>query len=106
MKISLKALRRRRVQRLVIESVDLSLYIAHAEIDGESFLIADADGKALKTPNLMAMKEALAPIRADARVLRQRSAYDEMVGQGFAPADNAMEIPLGPGYESLPAWQH
>lgn len=106
MKITLKALRRKTVDKLLIESVDLSLYIAHAEIGAERYLITDADGRALKTPNLMAMKEALLAIDARRRVLLQRSAYDEMVGQGFEPADNALEIPLGPGYESLPGWQH
>jgi hypothetical protein len=106
MKIALSALRRKAVERLLIESVDLSLYIAHAEIDGERYLITDAAGRVLKTANLMAMKEALLPVRAEQRLLLQRSAYDEMVGQGFEPADNAMEIPLGPGYETLPRWQH
>jgi hypothetical protein len=106
MKISLRALRRRRVDRLLIESVDLSLYIAHAEFDGQRHLIYGDDGRVLKTPNLMAMKEALLSVKAGERLLLQRSAYDEMVGQSFAPADNAMELPLGPGYESLPGWQH
>lgn len=105
MKMELKALRRRTVDRLLIESVDLSLYIAHAEIEGQRFLIYEQK-RVLKTPNLMAMKEKLASIDAQARVLVQRSAYDEMVGQGYEPADNTMEIPLGPGYESLPGWQH
>jgi hypothetical protein len=39
-------------------------------------------------------------------VLIQRSAYDEMVGQTFPPTDNALEISLAPGFESLPPWQH
>ena len=106
MKIALKALRRRPVQRLIIESVDLSLYIAHAVIDGTRFLITDAAGVPLRTPNLMTMKERLADVAAEERVLLQRSAYDERVGCDFEAVDNALEIPLGPGYESLPPWQH
>ena len=106
MKTTLKALRGRRIDRLLIESVDLSLYIAHAEIDGERMLIADADGKLLKTHNLLDMKTALAKLDAVAVLMIQRSAYDEMVGQNFAPADNCMELPLAPGYENLPSWQH
>ena len=38
MKLSLQALGKRRIDRLVIESVDLSLYIAHAEIAGRCHL--------------------------------------------------------------------
>ena len=105
MKIPLRKLRKRRVDRLLIESVDLSLYIAHAEIDGRRHLIADADGRPLRTPNLLAMKEQLAGIDAKDRVLLQRSAYDEMVGHSAA-GDNAMELPLRPGYEALPRWEH
>ena len=106
MKMTLKALRGTRIDRLVIESVDLSLYIAHAEIAGESHLIAENDGNTLKTKNLLDMKSALAKLDAAERVLSQRSSYDEMVGQGFEPADNAMEVRLGPGFETLPPWQN
>jgi len=106
MKATIRALKGRHLDRLVIESVDLSLYIAHAEVGGERFLIADDRGGVLKTQNLLDMKTALMRLKADARVLVQRSPYDEMVGQGFEPADNAMEVPLGPGFETLPSWQH
>ncbi len=106
MKRSIKSLRGQRVDRLLIESVDLSLYIAHAEIDGERYLIADNSGAPLKTQNLLDMKTALARLDAAERVLWQRSSYDEMVGQGYAPEDNSMEVRLGPGFETLPPWQH
>jgi hypothetical protein len=105
MKITLRALRKRPVQRLVIESVDLSLYIAYAELDGCRYLVTDRDGRPLRTPNLLSMKERLAAIDAAERVLVQRSAYDEMVGSR-ATGDNSLEIPLRPGYESLPRWEH
>jgi hypothetical protein len=106
MKATLKSLRGKRIERLRIESVDLSLYIAHAQTEGREVLLADPDGRILKTRNLLEMKEKLAPLKAEALVLTQRSPYDEMVGQGFAGADNSMEIRLGPGYESLPPWRH
>jgi len=102
MKMSLKTLRGQLVQRLVIESVDLSLYIAHAEVAGKTWLVADDSGAVLKTRNLLDMKRALAGIPASARVLRQRSAYDEMIGAVAPSADNTLELPLWPGYESLP----
>ena len=106
MKTTLRALRGQAIDRLVIESVDLSLYIAHAERAGERHLITDERGRALKTRNLLDMKSALAGLNAAQRVLVQRSSYDEMVGQSFAPADNALEVTLGPGVEALPPWQH
>jgi hypothetical protein len=104
-KLSLRQLRGRQVQRLIIESVDLSLYIAQAEIDGECFLLTDEQGRALRSHNLLGMKERLRDVEADQRVLRQRSAYDEMVGSAGG-GDNLLEVPLGPGFESLPRWEH
>lgn len=95
MKLSLHALGKRRIDRLVIESVDLSLYIAHAEIEGRRRLIIGPDGRTLKTRNLLDMKRALAGLHAAERVLIQRSAYDEMLGQVDARADNRLEIKLG-----------
>ena len=106
MKMSLTALRKQRIRRLVIESVDLSLYIAHAELDGRRCLITDRAGQVLKTKNLLDMKGALSGLHAGERVLLQRSSYDEMVGQTYEREDNSLEIPLGPGFETLPPWQH
>ena len=106
MKITLKKLQSECVDKLVIESVDLSLYIAHAVIDEQRMLITDKQGKPLKTRNLLEMKSALAAVNARRRVLSQRSAYDEMVGHSHAMSENHLEIPLAPGFEALPGWQH
>jgi hypothetical protein len=106
MKMTLRKMRRRRPQRLLIESVDLSLYIAHAEIDGQRYLLTEDDGRPVRRPNLLAMKEVLACPRGCELLLIQRSAYDEMVGQRHERGDNCLELRLGPGYESLPRWQH
>ncbi|WP_236629777.1 DUF6482 family protein [Pseudohaliea rubra] len=86
--------RRAGIGRLIVESVDLSLYIASVELGGERILLAAEDGSVLKTRNLQAMKERLAPLAAWPSVLRQRSAYDEMCGQSWASADNTLEVPL------------
>ncbi|MEM6301257.1 MAG: DUF6482 family protein [Pseudomonadota bacterium] len=104
MKITLSELKDLPIEKLIIESVDLSLYIAHALVNGERRLIAQRDGTTLKTKNLLEMKKKLRPLHAPSTVLTQRSSYDEMVGQGFPPSDNTMEITLGPGFETLPAW--
>ena len=104
MKCTLKELRNKAVDKLIVESVDLSLYIAHADIGPDRYLIAGKDGRAFKTHNLLDMKAALASVKADAIVLSHRSPYDEMVGHEHGGKENLMEIPLGPGFESLPAW--
>ena len=102
MKVSLHELDDDRVARVVIESVDLSLYIAHATMGEEERVITDRRGRVLKTRNLLEMQRALRKKLACDFFLRQRSAYDEMVGHQHQAADNCMELPLG--RDPLPPW--
>ena len=106
MKLTVKELKRAsaRVEKVVIESVDLSLYIARAVIDGEERVVAENDGKLVKTHNLLEMKRRLKSLVDCELFLRQQSAYDEMVGHSYAAQTNTMEISLGS--EPLPEWQH
>lgn len=106
MKITLEELRGCRVQQVIIESVDLSLYIAQAVIDGVPRLVVDDRGKPLKTRNLLGMKRHFRRISAEAYLLRQRSAYDEMIGHSWQAADNTLEIPITPATQPLPDWEH
>ena len=103
-KLKLKEIKRKsNIDRFVIESVDLSLYIAFVQIDGEEHLIADNTGKPLKTTNLLSMQRQIKPFGQIEAVLRQRSAYDEMVGRGAQQiGDNTMELSLG--NQPLPEW--
>ena len=104
MKLTTKELKARRgeIQKFIIESVDLSLYIAHAVIDGEECLLAESNGKLLKRKNILEMKRCLKAIAQVDLILRQRSAYDEMVGHNYAAASNPMELSLG--NQPLPEW--
>ena len=102
MKVSVSDLGNMGITEVIIESVDLSLYIAHARIAGQEHVIADRQGKVLKTRNLLEMRRMLRRAVTCAFFLRQRSAYDEMVGHAHQAADNIMELPLG--REPLPEW--
>ena len=103
-KLKLKEIRQKSgIDRFVIESVDLSLYIAFVQVDGVEHLIADNTGKPLKTTNLLSMQRQIKQFGQVESVLRQRSAYDEMVGRpSQVAADNTMEISLGS--QPLPEW--
>jgi hypothetical protein len=103
-KLKLKEIRQKSgIDRFVIESVDLSLYIAFVQIEGVEHLIADNTGKPLKTTNLLSMQRQIKQFGQVESVLRQRSAYDEMVGRpSQVSADNTMEISLGS--QPLPEW--
>lgn len=102
MKVSLRDVNVDAVTRVVIESVDLSLYIAHAAMGDVERVITDAKGKVLKTRNLLEMQRTLRKTFDCEFFLRQRSAYDEMVGHQHQAADNCMEISLGS--DPLPPW--
>ena len=104
MKITLRELRKResQVEHFVVESVDLSLYIAHARIDGVERVVAEDAKKILKRRNILEMKRVLQSITSCEILLRQRSAYDEMVGHNHPASANTLEISLGS--TPLPAW--
>ncbi len=103
MGIALKKLKAcKGLEKVVIESVDLSLYIATALVGDAEELVLGRDGKPLKTHNLLSMQRQLRAVTDAELVLRQRSAYDEMVGHSYAHTDNTMELSLG--NQPLPEW--
>ena len=69
---------------------------------GQNSRILDRNGKVLKTRNLLEMQRTIRKAVTCDLFLRQRSAYDEMVGHSHQAADNMMELPLG--REPLPEW--
>ena len=92
--------------KVVIDSVDLSLYIAFAVIDGQECLITDSKGGTIKTRNLLEMKKQLEGLSIAELTQRQRSAYDEMVGQPKWGCDNALAGGIPPELYPTPSWQH
>ena len=102
MKVAINKLASLDISSVVIESVDLSLYIAHVRVGDNEHVITDRQGKVLKTRNLLEMQRLLRKAVSCEFFLRQRSAYDEMVGHAHRASDNSMELPLG--REPLPDW--
>lgn len=106
MKITLQQLQRSAgLRRVVIHSLDCSMYLAYADFGGDALLISEPDGKPLRTRNVTAMKQRLAEVPVPALFLRQQSAYDEMVGQPLREGDNSLEIPLARDWGD-PAWEN
>ena len=106
MKISLQQLQASAsVDRVVIHSIDCSLYIARATVDGVEKVVTDSSGATLKTRNLLDMKQHLADIAVGELLLEQRSAYDEMVGQPVRETDNTLRVSLSPECYPPPGWQ-
>jgi hypothetical protein len=80
---------------LIIHSLDMCLYQASVliEADGEECWICDNNGKLLKTHSIIEMQKHCSVLKVKQQRLRQRSAYDEMVG-GPTKCDNTLEVPL------------
>jgi len=103
MKITLQQLQNSvGLKRVVVHSLDFSIYLAYAEFAEGVFLVTEADGKPLRTSNVTAMKQRLAAVAAPELCLRQQSAYDEMVGQPPRAGSNALEIPLSRDWGGFP----
>ncbi len=83
------------VDKLIYHSVDLSLYMVSAMVEGEEYYIADNSGNFLKSHKLIELQKALAKVKATETVLHHTSPYDEMVGGPDKTNSNALEVPLG-----------
>ena len=78
----------------IIHSLDQALYQVTVVVDGRERLLVDETGRPLRRHSLNAMREVLQTLPVASLVLRQRSAYDEMIGQPPREGDNLMELPL------------
>ncbi|MGD9661763.1 MAG: DUF6482 family protein [Porticoccaceae bacterium] len=82
------------LNKVVIVSLDPSFYQLLVAVDDVEYLVWEAEGKVLTTRNLTLMREKLADLSIGELVLRQESAYDEMVGQPVRSTSNALEVRL------------
>ena len=82
------------VEKLIYHSIDLSLYQASAIIDGVEQYVSDERGKLLRSTKLLELQKQLRKVAAESTVLRQTSAYDEMIGGPEKGESNALEVPV------------
>ncbi|MCG9676843.1 DUF6482 family protein [Vibrio sp. Isolate24] len=95
MKISLSKLEKLFfIDKLIIHSLDLSLYQASVVIDEEEYYVADEQGQILKALSVVEMQKKCSKLNVTKQFLRHTSAYDEMVGTPVSNFSNALEILL------------
>lgn len=82
------------VEKLVFNSLDLALYNVSAVVEGQEYMITDERGERIKPHNLLALQQRFQNVKAKKQVVRQSSAYDEMIG-GPVKGSNEMEVSLG-----------
>ncbi|PSW09383.1 hypothetical protein C9J01_20875 [Photobacterium rosenbergii] len=82
------------IDKLVIHSLDLSLYQVSVVIDDEEHYVTDDKGQFLRAFSIVELQKQCRKLKAKQQVLRQQSAYDEMVGQPSRDSSNLLEVPL------------
>lgn len=83
------------IEKVVIHSIDLSLYQASIEVDGKNFYMTDDKGEMVRAFNIIDLQKKFRGIDYRTMVLRHESAYDEMIGQAEkSPGQNMLEVPL------------
>ena len=82
------------IEELVIHSLDLALYQASVIVDGEEHYVTDEKGKFLRAHSILELQKQCRNLKALKQVLRQQSAYDEMVGQPCRSGPNELEVLL------------
>jgi len=92
-RISIEELRMGPCRPVVIHSTEGALYTASVVDDGAERALTDSYGRALSWRSLQRAREALQEFPVASLTLRQRSAYDEMVGQPRG-GSNVLEVPL------------
>ena len=92
-KLLYKDLTKFKIEKVVICSLDQSLYQALLIDNDDEHLIWESNSKPLKTRSLMKMQELFEELEVGELVLRQESAYDEMVGLNVK-GSNRMEVRL------------
>ena len=80
---------------MIIQSLHCQLYQLLVECDGEEQPVYDRKGRLVRHSNRLGLQALFENLEVEELVLRQLSAYDEMVGQPPREGDNCLEIPLG-----------
>lgn len=93
--MTLKQLEKQKsIDKLIFHSLDLALYNVSAIVSGEEYMITDNKKKRIVSHNIVSLQKQFQQVHATSRVLRQQSAYDEMIG-GAPKINNEMEVSLG-----------
>ena len=84
----------------VVHSIEGSIYRLSVVVDGREMRVLDRDGKAFRRRSMPEVREALQGTCVEGLVLRQQSAYDEMIGQSVRLEANTLEVHLALAQQS------
>ena len=94
------------IDKVIIHSIDISLYQVSVLINGYEHIVTDSNGKLLRASNKMKLQVKFRNVRFKEMVLRHESAFDEMIGMESKPDSNMLEVPLGNTWLASPNDHH
>ena len=85
------------IPKVIFHSLDTALYQVSVMLQGETqeHMVVDRQGALLRSHNLISLQALFERLPVEQQVLRQHSAYDEMVNQPVRMGSNQLEVPLG-----------
>ena len=83
------------IQKVIVHSLDLALYQVSVMINNVEYYVKETESDFLRAHNPLAIQKRFSDIAYIDMVIRQTSAYDEMVGQPVKCAANTLEVPFG-----------
>ena len=83
------------IDRVVIHSLDRSVYQVSVEVGGLEHYVITNKGLPVKAYNKLDLQGLFKRVNVREMVLRHESAYDEMVGQPVREESNTLEVRLG-----------
>ena len=83
------------VVKVIVHSLDMSLYQVSAVVKGVEHLVTDDAGRPLRARSSLEMQTMFESFDIHELVLRHESCYDEMINQPPRDGSNVIEVPLG-----------
>ena len=84
-----------KIPKLIVQSLDHSLYSASVLIDSVEFNVLKDNGTLLTARSILEIQKQCRKLNTESQVLRHESAYDEMIGGPEKLSSNRLEVSLG-----------
>ena len=91
-----------KLDKIIFHSIDISLYQVSVELDGSEYYVTENNGDFLRAFNILDLQKRMRGFEREKMVLRQSSAYDEMIGMSpdSAANSNTLEVEISDNYLS------
>lgn len=83
------------IGKVIVHSLDMSLYQVSAIVKGLEHVVTDDGGRPLRARSSLEMQTVFESFDIHELVLRHESCYDEMINQPLSDGSNVIEVPLG-----------